>query len=221
MDDNPFRQRAKRKLLKVTFPNGKSICYKNVTTTMIDVLKEIGVERFPEITLEMCHLPLVSREAYPRYKEWMKPICDGWFLNSQSNTGTKFLQLKSISDSLGLDLVVEIGEDLEAESAPKGEKKSRTKDKLLVKMPDGEFIANENSADTFLEVIWQLGLSEIERREILYSGHPIISSYKSLNNQVQVDSNKWVVMPLTTKERAKVLKVIALLLRLKIEVTVI
>lgn len=221
MDDSPFRQRAKRKLLKVTFPNGKSICYKNVTTTMIDVLKEIGVDRFPQITLEMCHLPLVSQEAYPRYKEWMKPICDGWFLNTQSNTETKFLQLRSISDSLGLDLVVEIGEDLEAESAPKGEKKSRTKDKLLVKMPDGEFIANENSADTFLEVIWQLGLSEIARREILYSGHPLISSYKSLNNQVQVDSNKWVVMPTTTKERAKVIRVIALHLRVNIEVTVI
>lgn len=221
MDDSPFRQRAKRKLLKVTFPNGKSICYKNVTTTMIDVLKEIGEDRFPEITLEMCHLPLVSQEIYPRYKEWMKPICDGWYLNTQSNTETKFLQLRSINDSMDLGLIVEIGEDLEAESAPKGEKKSRTKDKLLVKMPDGEFIANENSADTFLEVIWQLGLSEIARREILYSGHSLISSYKSLNNQVQVDSNKWVIMPTTTKERAKVLRVIALHLRVNIEVTVI
>lgn len=221
MDDSPFRQRAKRKLLKVTFPNGKSICYKNVTTTMIDVLKEIGEDRFPKITLEMCHLPLVSQEIYPRYKEWMKPICDGWYLNTQSNTETKFLQLRSINDSMDLGLIVEIGEDLEAESAPKGEKKSRTKDKLLVKMPDGEFIANENSADTFLEVIWQLGLSEIARREILYSGHSLISSYKSLNNQVQVDSNKWVIMPTTTKERAKVLRVIALHLRVNIEVTVI
>lgn len=42
MDEEVKRSRAKKKLLKVTFPNGKVICYNNATSTMIAVLNEIG-----------------------------------------------------------------------------------------------------------------------------------------------------------------------------------
>ena len=90
--------------MRVTFPSGKVICYNNATSVMIDVLKEIGSQRFPEITLEMARYPLLSQEDNPKFKGYMKPVCDGWFLNTQSNTDTKYIQVKAISTLLGVNL---------------------------------------------------------------------------------------------------------------------
>lgn len=97
---------------------------------MIAVLCEIGSERFQDISLEMCHLPLLSKEIYPKYREWMKPVCDGWYVNAQSNTDQKYLQLTSISDSLGLGLIIRIGEELETQENPNKGKTTRPKGKL-------------------------------------------------------------------------------------------
>ena len=77
MEDEIKRTRAKKKYLRVTSPNGNMICYKNATSTMIAALKKIGVDKFPLIKLELCHLPLLSKEIYPKYKKDMKPICEG------------------------------------------------------------------------------------------------------------------------------------------------
>lgn len=74
MENDILRLKAKRKYLRVTFPNGEVICYNNATATMIAVLNRIGEEKFPLISLEMCHLPLVSREIYPKYKEYMGSV---------------------------------------------------------------------------------------------------------------------------------------------------
>lgn len=51
MDEEVKRSRAKKKLLRVTFPNGKVICYNNATSTMIAVLNEIGEDLFSSIKL--------------------------------------------------------------------------------------------------------------------------------------------------------------------------
>lgn len=37
---------------------------------------------------------------------WIKPVCDGRYVNIQSDTGQKYIQLRSISDSLNLGLTV-------------------------------------------------------------------------------------------------------------------
>ena len=102
MKDEQIRTRAKKKLVRVTFPDGEVICYNNATSTMIAALNKIGSDKFPAINLELCHLPLLSKEIYPQYKEWMKPVSDGWYLNAQSNSDNKYLQLRSISDQSDL-----------------------------------------------------------------------------------------------------------------------
>lgn len=221
MEDAQYRMRAKRKLLKATFPNGKEFCYSNVTTTMIEVLKEIGSDKFPLITLEMCKLRLVSQEIYPRFKSYMKPICDGWYLNGQSNTDTKYLQLRAINDSLQLGLTIDLGDDFEPQENPNKGTQTRPKDKLLVKFADGEYIANDSSLDTFLEAVWKIGINEIARKDIQWCGRSLITPYKENNRQVQVDTNRWINAPTTTKDRAKLLRVIALHLKLNLEITII
>lgn len=125
MGNEKSRIRAKKKRIRVTFPNGKTICYSNVTTTMIETLTEIGSNRFPEINLEIGHLPLLSKEIYAKFKEWMKPVCDNWYMNARSDSEDKYIQLRSINDQLDLGLKIELSEDLETEKTPYKEKKSR------------------------------------------------------------------------------------------------
>lgn len=216
-----LRKRARGKLIRVTFPSGKVICYKNVTDTFIGVLCEIGSDRFPEIKLELCHLPILSQEIYPRYKDWMKPVCDGWYLNAQSNTDQKYMQLRSMSDSLGLNLTVEIGANFEPQENPNKVRGTKSKDKLLVKLPDGEYLANQNTTETFSQAIWEIGIDDIMRRNLEYGGTPLISLYQMSNRQIQIGENRWLTVPNTTKDKAKMLKVIALHLHLKLEVTII
>ena len=195
MEKERLRSRAKKKRLRVTFPNGKVICYNNTTTTMIAVLIEIGSDRFSSINMNLCHLPLLSRTIYPKYTKWMKPICDGWYLNTQSDSESKFMQLHSINEQLATGLIIEIGSDFDVYEPPAMEKKSRTKDKLQVTFPNGEYIADYNALNTYLCVI------------------------KKTNYQVQIDENRWVIVPNTTKDKAKVLRTISVMFQIKLDIT--
>ncbi len=216
-----MRQRAKRKRIRVTFPDGKVICFSNVTDTFIAVLREIGADRFPLIKLELCHLSLLTREIYPKYKQWIKPVCDGWYVNTQSNSDQKYLQLRSINDSLDLGLNIEIGEDIETQDNPDKERRSKVQDKLIVKFPDGEYIANPKAIDTFLQCLWKLGIDNILYRNIEYSGNPLITRYRVSPKQIQVDADRWALIPNSTKDKARILRVLASHFRLNLEITVI
>lgn len=221
MEEEKHRVRVKKKLIRVTFPNGKVICYNNTTSTMINVLTEIGSDKFPAINLELCHLPLLSKEIYPQYKEWMKPVCDGWYLNAQSNSDSKYLQLRSINEQFSLGLNIELGTDFETEKKPIKEKKSRTKDKLLVKFPDGEYVGNDSAMETFLEVVWKLGIDDIMRKNLTWGSNSLITTSKVINSQVQVGENRWIIVPGTTKDKVKLLRVIMALLHTNLEITII
>ncbi len=215
------RGRAKKKLLRVTFPSGKVICYKSTTDTMVAVLQELGEDVISKIELELCHLPIVSKEIYPKYRKWMKPICDGWYINTQSNSDSKFLELKSINDQLSLNLKLELGADLDAEDKPDKEKRTKSKDKLLVKFPDGQYFANNNTLDTFLEVVWEIGIDNIKRKDLSWGGNPLITTSKMFNNQVQVDSQRWIIVPNSTRDKIKLLRVIGAMLHINMEISTI
>lgn len=213
------RGRAKKKLLRVTFPNGKVLCYKNTTETMIATMQELGVDIMSKVKLELCHLPLLSKEIHPKYKEWMKPVCDGWYLNTQSNSDSKFLQLNAINEQLSLGLTVELGDDFETQDNPNKERRTKTKDKLLVKFPDGQYFANNSATDTFFEVIWEIGVDKIKQKEMSWCGKPLITTSKMFNGQVQIDNQRWIIVPNTTKDKVKLLRVIGAILRINMEIT--
>ena len=213
------RDRARRKLLRVTFPNGKVLCYKSTTDTMIATMQELGDDVIANIKLQSCHLPLLSKEIYPRYKEWMKPVCNGWYLNTQSNSDTKFLQLNAINEQLSLGLKIELGEDFVAQDNPNKEKRTRTKGEILVKLPDGQCFANNSITNTFLEVIRGIGIDKIKQKELTWCGKPLITTSKMFNGQVRIDNERWIIVPNTTKDKVKLLRVIGAMLRINMEIT--
>ena len=213
------RDRARRKLLRVTVPNRKVLCYKSTTDTMIATMQELGDGVIANIKLQSCHLPLLSKEIYPRYKEWMKPVCNGWYLNTQSNSDTKFLQLNAINEQLSLGLKIELGEDFIAQDSPNKEKRTRTKGEILVKLPDGQCFANNSITNTFLEVIRGIGIDKIKQKELTWCGKPLITTSKMFNGQVRIDNERWIIVPNTTKDKVKLLRVIGAMLRINIEIT--
>lgn len=220
MEEDSLRQRARRKLIRVILPDGEMICYANVTETFIAVLQRIGSDRFPEIKLEIGHLPMLSQVAYPKYGNYMKPVCDGWYLNTQSNTDQKYIQLRAINDSLNLGWIVEIGENFIKQKNPDKVKRTRSLDSLKVVFPDGECISNPNSIDTFVACLTKFGVEEIIRRGLEWGGNPLITRSRFTNRQVQVAEGRWVTVPTTTKERAKLIRVLGALLRQNLEIIV-
>lgn len=221
MEDEVKRMRGKKKILRVTFPSGDVVCYKNAVTTMITVLNTLGEDCFPLIKLEMCHLPLVAREIFPGFEKYMKPICEGWYLNTQSNTDTKFLQLQAISDQFGLGLQIELGVDFDTQEEPEKERRTQHKGKLLVKMPDGEIFTNPSIVHTFLEVVRKLGVDNIRRKDLQWGGKPLISTAQMYNNQVQVDNDRWIIVPNMTTDKVKLLRVIGSMLHVNMEVSIL
>jgi hypothetical protein len=79
--------------------------------TFVEALQTIGADKFHEVKLESYHLPLISQEINPRFKYWMKPIGEGWYVNTQSDSDQKYMQLVSIKQQLGLDWKIEVGSD--------------------------------------------------------------------------------------------------------------
>lgn len=202
-------------------PNGNVICHKNATMTFIDTLIAIGSEMFPRITTKNCHLPLLSKEIYPRYKDYMKPVCDGWYVNTQSDTGQKFMQLNSIKAQLGIHMEIEMGTNFVTSDIKVVQKPKKRDDKLLVKFPNGEFSAGDNPIDTLLDAIWRIGPDLIKRKELMYKGKLIITTSKRYNGQVQVDQDLWLTIPNQTKDKYKMLRFIDAMFRLKLEISII
>ncbi|KEJ86301.1 hypothetical protein HMPREF1002_00502 [Porphyromonas sp. 31_2] len=57
----------------------------------------------------------------------MRHITDGWYVNIQSDTQQKYLQLRSINEILKLNLKIEIGTDLQITNKSTTEKQKNQK----------------------------------------------------------------------------------------------
>lgn len=213
--------RNSKQILRVTFPNGNSICFNNATTTYIETLKQIGNEKFPNIPLEIGHLPLISKTKHTKYIKYMKPINSEWYVNTQSDTKQKYLQLISINDILQLNLNIEIGTDFKITNENTQKQTKKGKSSLLIQFPDGEFIAEDSPIDTFIQSIWKIGITKLQRKEITIFDKPLITRKPQYKNQVQIGSEQWLFIPQTTKEKAKSLRIIASIMHLELKISII
>lgn len=94
--------------IKVTFPNGKVINHSRVLKTLVDVVEYAGPERVEKLNIIVCYKNLILRQPHDSYPVACKPVGDGWYVNTYTNTETKRSQIQYISDSLGLGLKTEI-----------------------------------------------------------------------------------------------------------------
>ena len=219
--EDQLRQREKSRLLRVTMPDGEVICYNRSLETFIEVLRKIGSDKFPLIDLKVRELPFFSKEIYPQFKNTMKEVCDGWYVIITGGTSGLYIQLRSIAKQLGIDMEVELGDNFITQKKEVNLSGRKRDNKLLVKFPNGEYAAGENPIDTLIDAIWQIGPETIKRKEIRYKDKPIITSSKMYNGQIQVGQNLWLTVPVSTKDKFRMLRIIDSMMRLGLEITII
>lgn len=95
-----------RQKIKVIFPDGRTIQPNKVLEALVEVVKYAGPERVRNLNITICADNLVLKEPKQRYAKPCKPVSNGWFVNTCSDTQTKYEQIKYISDNLKLNLEI-------------------------------------------------------------------------------------------------------------------
>ncbi len=197
------QERAHKKYLRVTFPDNTVFCFNSCRETYIEVIKKVGTNRLGEISLEVGHLPLFSKEVYPSMAEYMFPIDNTWYVNMRSSAEEKYRQLLIIKEQLGLDYTVELGDNFITSSSNKRTTR-KTSDTFLVLFPNGECINGASSKDVYLGTLKSIGLELIRVKCVESQGKEVVTRFQKYSNQVPVDG-LWVTLPGTTKDKIRVL----------------
>lgn len=220
-----LRVRGKKQRLKVTFADGTEICDVSATVTMMQAIDVIGVERVASLGMEVCHVPLVSREIVPKYAEWtkeIKPGC-GWYLMAQSDTKQKYMQMKSIFHQLGIGANIEMG-DFEALASDKNEGKRKAhkkKSKLCVTFADGFVVCSADHQQVYLDTIRYVGIDKVRKTNLQITGKAIIAKERKSTSQIRLSTGEWLSVPPQVKEKYKILKIISSMTHTPFEVKII
>ena len=214
------RPRSQKKILRVSFIDGTVYCYKNATITFTEAVRKIGADRVAGLNIEWRHNALCSKEPIPGYEQYMKPLDNGWLINTQSDTSEKYLIIKSIISKLGVDCTVELGEDFETSKTKGFIIKRQRVGGLLIQFADGEFVGGDSPKDSYIQAITKIGLDTICYKGFEDHGQELVTRYNKYKGQIQ-SGDKWITIPRQTKDKISALKRISLKLNLGLKITVI
>ena len=212
---------SQKKLLRVTFPDGTVICYKNVTMTFVEALRKIGVDKLQNVHLDIYKRPIITREIYEGFEADIKPLDNGWYVFACGDSTEKYLRLTTIIKQLEIEgITVEIGTDFETSNV-KGFSKARKKvGGLLVQFADGEFIGGESPKDSYIQALTKIGLDIICYKGFEDRGEELVTRYNKYKGQVQ-SGGKWITIPGQTKDKIRALERISQKLNLGLKITII
>lgn len=206
-------------IIKVTFPDGTEFCYKSPVNTVIEVLRTIGKERFPEINLMRGARRIVSESYNPKLKSYTKEIVPGWYYFNQTDTREKTNQLINLNNQFNLGMKIEVG-TFKGTADPTIPGSIRSKNRLVVTMPNGEIIDHESYRQVFADCIYRIGPRRVSSRANikLSKNQDLFSTTNPNGNRFQLDETLYMLIPYTAKEAMKILRIIALRLDEKIHV---
>lgn len=212
---------SQKKLLRVTFPDGTVICYKNVTMTFVEALRKIGVDKLQNVHLDVYKRPIITREIYEGFEADIKPLDNGWYVFACGDSTEKYLRLTTIIKQLEIEgIAVEIGTDFETSNV-KGFSKARKKvGGLLVQFADGEFLGGESPKDSYIQALTKIGLDTICYKGFEDRGEELVTRYNKYKGQVQ-SGGKWITIPGQTKDKIRALERISQKLNLGLKITII
>ena len=212
---------SQKKLLKVTFPDGTVICYKNVTMTFVEALRKIGVDKLQNVQLDIYKRPIITREIYEGFEADIKPLDNGWYVFACGDSTEKYLRLTTIIKQLEIEGInVEIGTDFETSSVKGFTKAKKKVGGLLIQFADGEFVGGESPKDSYIQAITKIGLDIICQKGFEDHGEELVTRYNKYKNQVQSGS-KWITIPGQTKDKIRALERVSQKLGLGLKMTII
>jgi hypothetical protein len=212
---------SQKKLLRVTFPDGTVLCYKNVTMTFVEALRKIGVDKLQNVHLDIYKRPIITREIYEGFEADIKPLDNGWYVFACGDSTEKYLRLTTIINQLQIEgITVEIGTDFETSNI-KGFSKARKKvGGLLIQFADGEFVGGESPKDSYIQALTKIGLDTICYKGFEDRGEELVTRYNKYKGQVQ-SGGKWITIPGQTKDKIRALERISQKLNLGLKITII
>ena len=100
---------APRKRIRVTFPNGRIVQNTQVQQTLVDVIEFADPEKVMQLNVKMGKKSILTDNSskvtgHTKYKS----VGKGYYVDTNSSTQDKYKQIKQISDSLNLGLIVEL-----------------------------------------------------------------------------------------------------------------
>lgn len=105
------RKRSERQKIRVQFPDGRVICENQVVKTLLAVIDFAGVDNVRNLKITMGKNGgslLIENTVNQKYANAFKPLGNGWYVNTCSDTPTKLNQINQINDSLGLGLTINL-----------------------------------------------------------------------------------------------------------------
>lgn len=209
-------------IIKVTFPDGTEFCYKSPVNTVIAVLRKLGKERYPDINFTLGSNRVVSQVYNPKLKNYLKEITDGWYYFNQNDTKGKTNQLINLNSQFNLGMKIEVGA-FKGIADPRLPGATRPKNRLVVTMPNGEVIDHESYRQVFADCIYKLGPRRVSAKANLElsKNQDLFSASDSEGNRFKLDETLYILIPSTTKDAMKILRIIAIRLNEKIRVNIL
>jgi hypothetical protein len=106
-EDATDSEKRKSHILKVIYPDGRIVAERVVYKTLVDVIQNAGALRVQSLGIFVNKINLVSDTVLPRYEVSQKPIGNGLYVMTNSDTNTKQRIIEQISDAFNLGLKVE------------------------------------------------------------------------------------------------------------------
>lgn len=103
------KRRFTRQKIRVVLANGREICEKQVVNTLIEVIKYAGVEEVCALNITMGKnggALLIGTEINHKYANAFKDLGNGLYVNTCSDTATKFSQIQKINIALKLNMKI-------------------------------------------------------------------------------------------------------------------
>jgi hypothetical protein len=106
-EDATNSEKRKSHILKVTYPDGRIVAERIVYKTLIDVIQNAGPLNVQSLGISVNKINLVSETVLPLYDISQKPIGNGLYVMTNSDTNTKQRIIKQISEAFNMGLKVE------------------------------------------------------------------------------------------------------------------
>lgn len=205
--------RQPQKRIRVTFPNGESICYRHAKDTILNVLRRIDSLNYDKIRLELKGERIITQNVSKDNEKYKLSICNGWwYIKKGANTDNMVLHLIEINRVLDLGLRIEQGSDLKVTNAAEKDKSSvRPKKKIRVHI-DNKVFDDESFLVVYRDFVDYVGVDKIaHRKTLLWHSEPwvTVTNVYNSSNRAKLGEFKWFVEPRNTNEAYKMIDLIA------------
>ena len=213
MIDEIKNPRQPQKRIRVTFPNGESICYRHAKDTILDVLRRIDSSDYDKIGLELKGERIITQKVSKYNENYKLPISDGWwYIKKGANTDIMVLHLIEINRALNLGMRIEQSSDLRVTNTAEKDKRSvRPKRRIKVYI-DNQTFDHESYLVVYRDFVDYVGVDKIAQRKTLsWHNEPWVTTtnmYNS-NNRAKLGEFKWFVEPRSSKEAYQMVDLIA------------